>query len=129
MLVFFVCVLSFLEVALMAPEANFLTFHFWCSPCHADGGVVPGAGSVFFLHEDDAAFGSGSSSLTLLWLSRGAGHVGLPLHLFHFPLPLLDPLLPDFGLAYDRSLCMMKIFFIFFYFFVGFLLASSSARP
>ena len=43
MLVFFcVFVLSFLEVALMAPEANFLTFHFWCSPCHADGGVVPG---------------------------------------------------------------------------------------
>ena len=28
MLVFFVCVLSFLEVALMAPEPNFLTFQF-----------------------------------------------------------------------------------------------------
>ena len=48
----------------------------------------------------DAALGSGSSALTLLWHCRKTDHVGPPLHLFFcLPLPLLTLQLPDFGLV------------------------------
>ena len=48
----------------------------------------------------DAALGSGSLALTLLWHCRKAGHVSSPLHLFFcLLLPLLTLQLLDLGLV------------------------------
>ena len=81
---------------LLAPEANFCT--------SLDVGVPffeCGAGVVGPRDESvDAALGSGSLALTLLWHCWKADHVGSPLHLFYFLLlPLLTLQLPDLSLV------------------------------
>ena len=81
---------------LLAPEANFCT--------SLDVGVPffeCGAGVVGPRDESvDAALGSGSLALTLLWHCRKAGHVSSPLHLFFcLLLPLLTLQLLDLGLV------------------------------
>ena len=97
---------------LLAPEANFCTSLDVGVPFLSVGLVLLVLGTNLV----DAALGSGSLALTLLWHCRKADHAGSPLHIFFcLLLPLLTLQLLDLGsvVFVPDTVCSFVILFGF----------------